>query len=708
MAEPPSTALPENGSKIPRICKLDALTVRRIAAGEIIVQPANALKELLENAIDAQATMIDVLVRDGGLKLLQVTDNGHGIACTDMRLLCERFTTSKLRTFDDLAGIATYGFRGEALASILHISRLAVVSKVPGALLAYKCHYVNGKPASARFRPDTDARPQPVAGVTGTQITVEDLFYTLPLRLRALRSKNDEWTRILDVLGRYAVHTAGIGFSCKRLGDVFPTIATRPHALLAERIRTVFGANVAADLAEFSVDGDAHGLKHVRGAVSGGNFAIKRRIPMVFFINNRLVACDPLKRAVAAVFQVFLPKGYYPFVYLSLDIAPANVDVNVHPTKREVRFLHEDEIVQWVCDKVHDVLTERGHSRTYAQGMLKRLGAAAAEDELLAPAKRTRQENRMVRVDGNQQKISAFLRADIVPLCLDLRADSADSTFLLEEKAAEADSENPPQTPNTKNAHPPDTTASGRSLHDVQLDSVLELRQDVADRIHRPLTNIFNQHVYIGIVDGHKRLCCMQYDVNLYLYDYGAVLAEFYYQAVLAGFANFGELVLPEQIPLRSLLQPLYDAHADLQPMDTVVDTVMAMHDMFREYFQLDFRNEQLHMLPMVLRGVQPLREKLPHFVYRLATRVYYSDEQTCLRDVARQIALLYVPDRISEGSTESERQQALQQRDELNGVLENAVFPVMKLDFVAPECLVDAVVQVADLPGLYRVFERC
>lgn len=764
--------VPSPETPIPRIRRLDPSVVKRIAAGEIIVQPANALKELLENAIDAGATMIDVLVKDGGLKLLQLTDNGCGIARDDMLLLCERFTTSKLRTFDDLALIATYGFRGEALASISHIARLSVVSKVPVANVAYKCFYVNGNLATPKFKADPECVPQPVAGNTGTQIVVEDLFYNLPSRLHALRSKNDEWIKVLDVLGRYAVHSGNVGFSCKKFGDPFPSISTRLLASLQERIRVVFGTAVASEVIEFSFDcnlqdngenevdeinpREAFGLCQVRGAVSGFNYNNKRKIQPVLFINNRLVACDPLKRAIYSVFQVFLPKGNQPFVYLSLDIVPQNVDVNVHPTKREVRFLYEDEILEWIFGKLHDVLSKKDSSRTFKQSVLKRGGEDQELDSITATTKKYRQENKLVRVDATQQKISAFLKPSQPGLLsllepfdpsldpdvtlqsfessqksskveppFEWRVESPESTFLddldepvaVDDKVAESGLVPVPSTI---------VTHSGRSHQEVRLDSVAELRREVTLAMYRPLSNVFNHLIYVGIVDANKRLCCFQYDVKLFLCDYGAVLAEFYYQVVLAGFSNFGEYVLPDPVSLSDILRPLYETHKDLEPAETVIENILAMAEMFNEYFQLDFSGGSLCKLPMIIKDLEPSRHKLPYFVYRLGARVDYSCEKECFRGISKQIALLYVPDRIdcenldkvsiakepqdSEPSTDlvEARALALQKRDALNAVLEHTVFPNLKRRFIATEPLAPSVIQVADLPGLYRVFERC
>lgn len=701
-----------------KIRKLEESVVNRIAAGEIIVHPANAIKEMIENSIDAHSSMIDVLVKDGGLKLLQVSDNGDGIGQDDLPLLCERFATSKIAKFDDLLLIETYGFRGEAMASISHIGRLSVVSKTREAPLAYKSYYVGGKLANAKFKTGTSNDPKPIAGKDGTQITVEDLFYNVPSRLRTMRLKNDEWAKILDVVGRYAVHLEGVGFSCKKFGELFPAISTRPLAPLKERIRTVFGTSIASELIEFKYDGNEYGVTEVGGAVSGFNYNNKRKTPPIFFINNRLVSCDPLRRALNSVFLVFLPKGNYPFIYLSLRIAPQNLDVNVHPTKKEVRFLHEEEIIQWICGHIHDVLASKNTSRTFRQSTLKRENDPAAIDDVVANVKKYRQENRMVRVDVSQPKISAFVKKDFRSVVKDAAFDEhgrntlrgpeedATNTFVDDTMEPSLEIESQAQKSAKTRDDPFATQAhedTGRERSEVKLDSIAELKQETKDNIDRALTNVFNNLVYVGIVDPYKRLCCFQYDVKLFLCDYGAVLAQFYYQLGLAHFANFGEYIV-DPLPLRELLAPLYESNENLEDMDEVIERIMGMELMFREYFQLEFANEKLLKLPLLLHNVEPLLQKLPHFIYRLGTKVDYSDEKQCLHDILYQIALLYIPGRIP-NAHEPKSQQA---RDHDNYVLESFVFPALRKHFIASTKLTLEVVQVADLPGLYKVFERC
>ncbi|KAF0303949.1 DNA mismatch repair protein Mlh1 [Amphibalanus amphitrite] len=181
-------------STVPSIRRLDETVVNRIAAGEVVQRPANALKEMLENSLDAKATNITVMVKDGGLKILQIQDNGIGIRREDLSLVCERFTTSKLTAFEDLMQIGTYGFRGEALASITHVAHLTITTRTADSKCAYR--RVEARYTDGRLRED----PRPCAGNVGTQILVEDLFFNMAARRQALRSPAEEFNKISEVV----------------------------------------------------------------------------------------------------------------------------------------------------------------------------------------------------------------------------------------------------------------------------------------------------------------------------------------------------------------------------------------------------------------------------------------------------------------------------------------------------------------------------
>lgn len=686
----------------PRIRKLEASVVNKIAAGEIIIQPSNALKEMLENCIDAQGTLIDILVKDGGLKLLQITDNGTGIQKEDLPLLCERFATSKLETFGDLTTIESYGFRGEALASISHVSRLSVITKTAGSPLAYKAYYINGNLTTPNYKSGDAAavEPKPIAGRDGTQIIVEDLFYNIPTRLKSLRTKSEEFAKILDVTGKYAIHCGNVGFSCRKFEKSQLLLNTRPKMPVKERIRSVYGSLIANEILEFdSFSDDNLGIIEVKGAFTSPSYDNKKKISPIFFINQRLVSCDPLRRALVSVFQFYLPKGSHPFIYMSLNIKTQNVDVNIHPTKREVRFLNEEEITELICDNLHDKLSKIDTSRKYKlQNLLTQPKHPREEEEVVENAfnkKKLRQENKLVRVDTNQTKLNRFLVSEVV--VPDEVIESSDNVNIEQDNNEEVE-----------------VSSISRERVNVNLVSIFDLRKEVSSSIHRELTNVFNNAVYVGIVDPNRRLCCFQYDVKLFICDYSAVLNEFYYQVALAEFCNYGEYVLSEPILLEDILKPLYTKNGEendiqnLTPQEEVIEKLVSMKEMLAEYFQVRIainKDEKsvLHTLPMIIKGLNPAIGKLGHFIYRMGSQINYGVEKECLLGILKQIALLYLPQPLS---LNTELNKSM--RDSIDYQLENLVFPQLKLRFLAPKSLTSDIVQIADLPGLYKVFERC
>ncbi|KAI5955303.1 mlh1 [Candida jiufengensis] len=700
-----------------RIHKLDESVINKIAAGEIIIQPANALKEMLENSIDAKSTNIEIVVKEGGLKLLQITDNGTGINKEDLHLLCERFTTSKLAKFEDLETIQTYGFRGEALSSISHISKLSVITKTKNSNLAYKAYYMNGRLCNSSFKSSIkDIEPKPIAGRDGTQLIVEDLFYNLPSRFKGLKSKSDEFAKILDIVGRYAVHTEHVGFSCKKFGDPLHQLNTRANLPLKERIRIVYGSSIANELLDITFDQDTTtediGLLKVSGAITNANYNNKKKIQPIIFINHRLVSCDPLKRAINSIFQFFLPKGSHPFFYISLQIKSENLDVNIHPTKREVRFLNEEEIIELIVGKIHGILSSVDTSRKFkTQTIVNKRNSYELDEEKIdefknQPLKKYRQENKLVRVDANQSKINPFLVRPSQPL---QKESLKDFTF----------TENNSITQETSSTLKPDLTStqsqqieinSQRSQVTVNLDSINTLKQELSEFVDKSLTNIFNHAVFVGIIDPLKRLCCFQYDVKLFLCDYASVLLEFYYQISLNEFSNFGEIQFDEPINLKEILKPIYKLKSDLIPMEEVIENIMNMKEMYEEYFQIIIdNNKNLKTIPMILPKIKPDFKKLPFFIYRLGTKINYENEKSCLHGILRQIALLYLPEPFNETEEGEETKEEIEaKRNELENQLENILFPEIKKQFLATKNLQRDIIQIADLPGLYKVFERC
>ncbi|KAL2853218.1 hypothetical protein BJY01DRAFT_244194 [Aspergillus pseudoustus] len=729
---------PQASHKPRKIRALDPDVVNKIAAGEIIVAPMHALKELIENAVDAGSTSLEILVKEGGLKLLQITDNGHGIDREDLPILCERFTTSKLKEFEDLSSIGTYGFRGEALASISHIAHLTVTTKTADSSCAWRAHYSDGKLVAPK--PGQSAEPKATAGRGGTQITVEDLFYNVPTRRRAFRSASEEYAKVLDVVGRYAVHCSGVAFSCRKHGDAGVSIATAAASNTIDRIRQIHGSAVANELVEFSVKDEKLGFS-ASGLATNANYHVKRTT-ILLFINHRSVESTAIKRAVEQTYSTFLPKGGHPFVYLDIEIEPHRLDVNVHPTKREVNFLNEDEITETVCDEIRSKLAQVDSSRTFLTQTLlpsvQTLAPSNRDSEVGPSAPKTPAttkkpyENNLVRTDSRVRKITSMLTPT-------MHRTSTTATDI--EATAQAT-----QTVLDEGFH---YETTDREPNKIPLTSVKMLRATVRNSMHSTLTETIASHTYVGLADEQRRIAAIQSGIKLYLIDYGMFCSEFFYQIGLTDFGNFGTIKLDPAPKLVDIIRIAADAKVEgmqtradaaaaeegeifAKAPETVAQTLIDRKEMLSEYFAIEISDGgHLLTLPLLLKGYLPSLGKLPRFLLRLGPYVNWEDEQECFRTFLRELAAFYTPEqlprpRLTENGGSSASQgvegQGVDEEEEGEGedeyiqtrrahmarMLEHVVFPALRARLVATTGLLKGVVEVADLKGLYRVFERC
>jgi len=275
----PSPRVGGGGADPPRIRRLEESVVNRIAAGEVIQRPSSAVKELVENSLDAGASTVSVTVKDGGLKLIQVSDDGHGIRFEDLPILCERHTTSKLSAYEDLQTIKSMGFRGEALASMTYVGHATVTTITEGQLHGYRVSYKDGV---------MENEPKPCAAVKGTQVMVENLFYNMVARRKTLQNSNDDYPKIVDFISRFAVHHINVNFSCRKHGANRADVHSASTSSRLDAIRNVYGASVVRDLMEIEVSDENAGdaVFKMDGYISNANYVAKK-ITMILFINGR-------------------------------------------------------------------------------------------------------------------------------------------------------------------------------------------------------------------------------------------------------------------------------------------------------------------------------------------------------------------------------------------------------------------------------------
>ena len=509
-------------------------------------------------------------------------------------------------------------------------------------------------------------------------------------------------------------------------------ISVPSNASTVDRIRQIHGSAVANELIEFKANSGKLGFE-AHGWTSNANYHVKRTT-ILLFINHRAVESSAIRTAIQRTYSTFLPKGGHPFVYLSLSIDPARVDVNVHPTKREVNFLNEDEIVESITDDIRTQLSKVDTSRTFmTQSLLPTstkmtVGPTPISGNKTTPSLNRTQsrpaDNTLIRTDPSIRKITSML---------------------------------PPSTTQTNGSSEITYTHNPRPSTTIRLTTIKTLRASVRDAMHNTLTATLAAHTYIGVVDTNRRLAAIQSGPKLFLVDYGMLANEFFYQVGLTDFANFGTIAFDPPLDLRALIQIAVDVEKAATPANVagepptewakiapaVSKQLIEQREMLAEYFNLLVSEEgMLECIPLLLKGYMPSLAKLPRFLMRLGPCVDWTDEMECFRSFLIELASFYAPEQLpntpvkekkankvmqneqkdGEGSTRMEADPAeveknknadedlsiTARREQLTRMLEFVLFPAIRARIVATKGMLGGVLEVADLKGLYRVFERC
>lgn len=583
---------------------------------------------------------------------------------------------------------------------------------------------------------------------------VEDLFYNVPSRQRAFKSPSEEYAKILDVVGRYAVHCTGVAFSCKKHGESALGISTPSNATTVDSIRQIHGSSVANELVEFNISNAKYGFK-ASGWTTNANYHVKKTM-LLLFINHRSVESSSLKKAVEQAYATFLPKGGHPFVYINLEIDPQRVDVNVHPTKREVNFLNEDEIIEEICSSIRMKLSEVDTSRTFlTQSLLPGSNKPTLSNPSFKPPSFQRNpssvsslpakpvENTLVRTDPSSRKITSMLSPATNS------GPSSDQTPPVDSYIIS------PRVPTT-----------------CRLTTIKELRASVRDAMHASLTEMFASHTYVGLVDPTRRIAAIQGGVKLFLVDYGMLCNEYFYQLGLTDFGNFGRIQFEPALDIRALVTLAVkterrelqapgsrDDNENIQWEDIpelVTGQLVQRREMLLEYFSMEISPDgALLSIPLLLKGYTPSLTKLPRFLMRLGPCVDWNEEKACFDSFLKELAAFYTVEQLptfgnSGGAAQDERNtlggigddketennhenpdqlhttadkntgeggaattdntdaEIKARAKEVQWALEHVLFPAIRARLIATKALLRGVVEVADLKGLYRVFERC
>ncbi|KAL5993351.1 DNA mismatch repair protein [Asimina triloba] len=703
-----ASALPK--AEPPAIRRLDPSVVNRIAAGEVIQRPVSAVKELVENSLDAGSTSISVVVKDGGLKLIQVSDNGHGIRsiehvrffgyyklllnvdisaafevyvshrstlsriifpelfdleechCFRMRIdlpiLCERHTTSKLSTFEDLQTIKSMGFRGEALASMTYVGHVTVTTITEGQLHGYRVSYRDGV---------MEHEPKPCAAVKGTQIMIENLFYNMIARRKTLQNSNDDYSKIVDLICRFAIHHVDVSFSCRKHGanraDAH-TVSTRSKL---DAIRSVYGVSVSRDLIEIEASDDdpSRAVFKMDGLVSNANY-IAKKTTMVLFINGRLVECAALKRAIEVVYAATLPKASKPFIYMSIVLPPEHVDVNVHPTKREVSLLNQESLIDTIQSEVESKMR---HSNTMR--MFHTQNAYPSLPGLLSGSKDTQIHPSSSGAKSQKVPVNKMVRTDSLDPFGRLHAYFQDKpsgqrgkgSDLAAVRSAVRQRRNPKETADLTSVQEllddMDRNAHSSELGSFKINPIVNIANGDYYKANRMFSGMFlgmldivKHCTYIGMADDVFAL--LQHNTCLYLANVINLSKELMYQQVLRRFAHFNAIQLSDPAPLLELLMMglnMEDMESACNENDRMKETIAEMNsgilkekaELLQEYFCIHIDSQgNLSKLPVILDQYTPDMDRVPEFILSLANDVNWDNEKECVQGISAALGNFY------------------------------------------------------------------
>lgn len=721
----------------PRIKKLPDELVKRIAAGEILVRPVNAVKELIENALDAQATHITVHAHDGGLRGLSVSDDGCGIYKDDLALLCERHATSKLYCAEDLLRMHTFGFRGEALASVSVAGRVSVLTKTAqdGDGCGWRANYSNNKLIGL---------VEPAACTFGTTITVEDLFCAFPDRRRVFLEKaGEEHSRIFELICRYAIANAGkVGFMLKKNNKPIPDLVTTKTMDSMQVIAAIFGAELVQNVCQLHDNavlsvGDGQSVNLSIDLIHTTAYYRRKEPVIIIFINERLVEWPLLNKSIRSLYSQIILSGWHPWVFVKIAIPTDRVDVNVSPTKNHVTLADSEEACDLVTKVLEKSLKEGAQVKQMPPSLIQMSPSAPIDSSpsgrvtKAAPYKRNYSDHRATKID---QFLSSPHSGDPSLTVVNVLSSplkkyaSSDANFEL--KSEEGDhhvdqsrSENHcnqatgqifDATTLASHSQPSISSVEQHSVVDLapwDLTSVRILRSELKASKSEEVSRVIRRHVMVGCgCRGEKTF--IQYETCLLVLNTRPFAVEYFYSVLVNDIGRLAraDLIEPVKIDhaisecISNELIKLDEKVDNYKMIQEIIELLIGKSALFADYFSLVFSNDAyLISVPWLIdEKAIPRKDLVGLLLFRLAVEVEWekeTEEKEIIGCICREIAMIYSHLPFKDDS-------------QLNdSFIKGRLFPAFKQSlhgFPSSLARQGHIQVVTDVHSLYKRFDRC
>ncbi|KHJ42019.1 DNA mismatch repair protein [Trichuris suis] len=579
-----------------------------------------------------------------------------------------------------------------------------------------------------------EGTPKPLACNPGTVVCLEDLFYNNPVRLSAVRNSSEAWKHCLECVQKFSIHFPSIGFTFKREEKLVSDLKTSANASVLDNIAACFCSEVARGVVEIECEDTKFGFK-ATGVASTAAY-IGRTFLIFFFVNDRLVECDVLKRSIRLLYSSYLPKHRQPFVYLSLQVSKHKIDVNLHPTKQQVSFLYEKEIVDVIISALDKMLNSSalGTSVTGSNRLVQELPLKyrpAKQQKIVSENRAKRVESsQMVRVDHKERKIeecfeqstSKWPTEEQYIRLADTHVYSSDSLPL----TRHGTSSNLSRTSTRSFARGSKLLCRSTLVYQgrhILLTAVQHLKQEIGSQSSPSLRALFREHSFVGSVD--LKYTLLQYKTGLFMINMEKLSEELFYQIMIMKFGNHEAFRFSTPCNIKEMLElAMRNRDESLTPeagvnrmfkldeLDRAVGTLTRWADMLWDYFSLEIVDKQLVSIPKLLDNYLPRLDDLPRYMLSLVEKVDWSEEENCYRTFSRETGKFYALKRGYEKckhEMEQTHSPSSTQPDDWRWVVKQ-LCKAFKSSFLPPEKFANdgSIVKLTDMGNLYKVFQRC